>query len=476
MRHEGGPPINPFRSVGARLSLALAVVVAAALGIVYVALVPTLERRLVGAKVAQLRRAAPGLRQQLAADELAPEDFVTNAAASANARVVIFELLTESPRALSVFADSLGGRNSSDVASDPIALGASTSDAPRSGTVNRGEERYAEAAVPVTPAGSVLLLTSSLHDTLAEVNLVQRRLIFAGVIALMASVGLGFGAASVFARRIRRLERAVDRIAGGDFSEPVADRGRDELGQLAQAFERMRGRLAQLDDARRAFIANASHELRTPLFSLGGFLELLQDEELDEETRREFLATMSEQVVRLTKLATDLLDLSRLDAGRLRVEREEVELGPLAQLLAEEFSAVARAGGHPLEAIVEEEAIALADPQRALQIGRVLLENALKHTPAETAVRVVVRAPAELAVEDDGQGIPSEQAAQVFERFTRLDGAHASGSGLGLAIARELAALMGGSIRLESEPGRTAFTLVLPVASATPRDRVELPA
>jgi two-component system, OmpR family, sensor kinase len=476
VRHEGGPPINPFRSVGARLSLALAVVVAAALGIVYIALVPTLERRLVGAKVAQLKRAAPGLRQQLAADELAPEDFVTNAAASANARVVIFEPLTESPRALSVFADSLGGRNSSDVANDRIALAASMGDGPRSGTVDRGEERYAEAAVPVTPTGSVLLLTSSLHDTLAEVNLVQRRLIFAGVIALMASVGLGFGAASVFARRIRRLERAADRIAGGDFTEPVVDRGRDELGQLAQAFERMRGRLAQLDDARRAFIANASHELRTPLFSLGGFLELLQDEELDEETRREFLATMSEQVVRLTKLATDLLDLSRLDAGRLRVEREEVELGPLAQLLAEEFSAVARAGGHPLEAIVEEEAIALADPQRALQIGRVLLENALKHTPPETAVRLVVRAPAELTVEDDGLGIPPEQRAQVFERFTRLDGAHASGSGLGLAIARELAALMGGSIRLESEPGRTAFTLVLPVASAAPRDRVELPA
>ena len=90
----------------------------------------------------------------------------------------------------------------------------------------------------------------------------------------------------------------------------------------------MRVRLAQLDHARREFIANASHELRTPLFSLGGFLELLDDEELDEATRREFLESMREQVERLTKLATDLLDLSRLDAGRLRVEHEPVELGP----------------------------------------------------------------------------------------------------------------------------------------------------
>src|SRR5204863_8094129 len=124
------------------------------------------------------------------------------------------------------------------------------------------------------------------------------------------------------ARRIRRLEAAAERIAAGDLDAPVHDEGRDELGELAAAFERMRRRLAQLDDARRAFIANASHELRTPLFSLGGFLELLDDEELDEATRAEFIATMSEQVERLTRLAADLLDLSRIDSGRVRIERE----------------------------------------------------------------------------------------------------------------------------------------------------------
>jgi signal transduction histidine kinase len=457
--------MNPLRSVGARLSLALAVVVAAALGIVYVALVPTLERRLVNAKLTELRHAAPGLRAQLAAAELAPEDFVTNAQASVNARVVLFTPLADSPRTLNVFADSLQGRNASDVENDPIALAASKALEPRSGTVSRGDERSAEAAVPVHTDGSVLLLQSSLHDTLSDVHLVQRRLIVAGLIALAASVALGFGAASAFARRIRRLERAADRIAGGDFSEPVVDRGADELGELARAFERMRGQLARLDDARRAFIANASHELRTPIFSLGGFLELLQDEDLDEATRVEFLQTMNEQVVRLTKLATDLLDLSRLDAGRLRIEPEPVDLASLAEVLAEEFSAVARADRHPLELVVEDEATAFADPERALQIGRVLVENALKHTPPGTPVRIVVRSPAELEVEDSGPGIPSERTVEVFERFTRLEGARASGSGLGLAIARELATLMGGSIRLDSGNGRTRFTLVLPVAT-----------
>ena len=92
------------------------------------------------------------------------------------------------------------------------------------------------------------------------------------------------------ARRISRLERAADRIAEGAFDEPVADRGDDELGQLAASFDRMRVQLAQLDTARKEFVANASHELRTPLFSLAGFLELMADEDLDEATRREFLA------------------------------------------------------------------------------------------------------------------------------------------------------------------------------------------
>src|SRR5439155_11321460 len=125
-----------------------------------------------------------------------------------------------------------------------------------------------------TSAGSVLLLSASLHDSLGNVHLVQRRLLIAGGVALLLSLAVGYGGAWIFARRIRRLERAADRIASGRFDEPVADTGGDELGELAVAFERMRVRLAQLDDARREFVANASHELRTPLFSLAGFLEL----------------------------------------------------------------------------------------------------------------------------------------------------------------------------------------------------------
>src|SRR5207249_8373081 len=113
------------------------------------------------------------------------------------------------------------------------------------------------------------------------------------------------------------------------------------------AFENMRQRLSQLERARREFIGNASHELRTPLFSLRGFIELLTDEDLDEPTRSEFLQTMGEQVDRLQRLAEDLLDLTRLDAGRMHIERRLVDLAELAQDLHEEFRAVALANQHP---------------------------------------------------------------------------------------------------------------------------------
>ena len=452
--------MNPFRSVGARLTLALALLVAGALGVVYAIVVPSLERNLVGAKITQLRKAAPAVWRQLPGPTgplaLWP-DSLESVSASANARVTVFQVLSANPPSLSVFQDS-NGVTSSDVQNDPIAQKAFVTQKLATGTVTRNEARWAEAALPF--GNYVLLLSAPLHDSLGNVSLVQRRVLAAGLLALVAALLIGYGAATVFARRIRRLERAAERIAGGDFDEPVDVSGSDELAELAVAFERMRVQLAQLDSARRAFIANASHELRTPIFSLAGFLELLTDEELDEPTRREFLGTMRGQVDRLSKLTVDLLDLSRLDAGRLRVEREPVDMARIAQDLAGEFAAVAQTSGHPLEAVPDGEALALADQQRALQIGRILIDNALVHTPEGTPVTVRAATRLDsvvLSVEDAGPGIPPEAAERVFERFFRADGPRAAGSGLGLAIASELATLMGGRIELDSKPGLTSF-------------------
>ncbi len=459
--------MNPFRSVGGRLGIALALLVAGALGLADLIVVPTLERNLVDGKVNQLAEAAPRVGRQVENSEsFELDDTLQSASASSNARIVYFTPINFNPPKLSVYDES-PSLPAADVEDDPLALRAFTLDRAVSGTVSSRGQRFAEAAHPL-PGGAVVLLRSSLHDSLRSVALVRRRLLIAGLIALAASLLVGYLAAAVFARRIRRLERAADRIAGGDFGEPVVDGGSDELGQLAAAFERMRLRLAQLEHARREFIANASHELRTPLFSLGGFVELMEEDDVDPATQAEFLAAMREQIDRLTRLATDLLDLSRLDTGRLRVEREPFDLTVLAHTLGSEFHARARSSGHDLQVVAEDEAPAIGDEGRALQIGRLLLENALVHSPSGTSIRVGTgwrSGSVALAVEDEGPGIAPEHAPHVFERFYRAEGSVASGSGLGLAIARELAELMGGSVELQSVAERTIFTLVLPRAT-----------
>ncbi len=447
-----------------KLALALLAIVGGALTVAYAIVIPTLRDSLTDAKLDQLEDDASGWATRL------PQSFLwgtylQDASYALDARVVVYYVLSPKPATLSVAEDSREAAR--DVADDPIAQRATETGRVARGTVTRGDHRYAEVAFALGTPGPIVLVSAALDDQEASLELIERRLLGAALAALLIALVLGYAAASVHARRIRRLERAAERIAAGQFDEPVMDDSDDELGELARGFDRMRVQLAQLDTARKEFIANASHELRTPLFSLGGFLELMTDEELDEATRTEFLVTMREQVDRLAKLATDLLDLSRVDAGRLRVAVEQVELADTARTLVEELRGLAETSGHPLELEIDDEVLGYGDEERVLQIGRALAGNALAHTPPGTRVRVRVLqrwGKAVLAVEDDGPGIPAEHLEHVFERFYRVEGGLASGSGLGLAIARELAELMNGTVTLESRPGRTVFSLELEMA------------
>jgi signal transduction histidine kinase len=466
-----------LRTVGVKLSLALIALVAGALAIVYFAVVPSLENRLVDGRMSQLERTADAIIADYLRETLEPDfvmrDFVSAESQVRGVRVTIYTYFNETPVFLTPVGESRPTGQSDE--QDPVAVRAAERRRTANGIVTRNGSQVAKVAVPFEGA-FVLLVSAPLDDTLENVSLVRERLIVAGLLALLAAALVGFLLSRIFARRIHRLERAAERIAGGRFDEPVVDKSEDELGQLALAFDRMREQLAALERARREFIANASHELRTPIFALGGHIELLTDEDVDEATRREFLGEMRLQVERLTKLATGLLDLSRLDAGRLHVEMAPVNLGEIAESLISEFAAVGRGHDHPLAADVSEAAVALADEERVRQIGRILVENAILHTPPGTEVRLTAGerdGGVELKVEDNGPGIREDDQEHVFERFYRCDGVITSGSGLGLAIAQELAAVMGGRIRLDSRPGRTTFSLRLP-ASPTRRDEREV--
>jgi signal transduction histidine kinase len=465
--------VNPFRTVGGRLALALLVVVGGSLAIVYLIVVPLYRSSLVDSRLKDLRHRVEAIadKPRSANGEVFPSStWIEDEAipAADGARVVLFG----APPLVEPVADSNGG-TSRDVEHDPLARRAAASRGIVSAAVNRDGSTYAEAAVSLK--GPVLLLATPLHNDLASVSVVRSRVLLAASLATAFSIAVGYVLATLFARRIKRLEVAAERIAGGRFDEPVVDAAPDELGQLARAFDRMRLRLATLDRARGEFIANASHELRTPLFSLAGFLELLDTADVDEATRDEFLGEMRAQVERLTKLATDLLDLSRIDAGRLAVDDDDIDLGLIADVLATELGPRASTAGRRLELDAVGPVHARGDEARVLQIGRILADNAIVHTPPGTTVTIASRfvsGQATLSVSDDGPGIPDESRDAVFDRFVRLGGTVASGSGLGLAIAREIAELMGGSIELRSRPGSTRFTLVLTADAAVPEPAV----
>lgn len=288
-------------------------------------------------------------------------------------------------------------------------------------------------------------------------------ILIGALIALGLAVGIGVYFAQLVAKRVDRIDEAARAIADGDFAARIPVDYSGQLGQLARTFNEMQRRLAELDSARKQFIANASHELRTPIFSLGGFVELLEEEEPSPEERAEFMRTMRQQIERLTKLTSDLLNLSQLDAGGVELESRTVDLSAMAREVAREFGPRADRRGSRLELRTPERpVIALGDPERVRQIIRILLDNALVHTPEGASVTVTtysVNHRAELTVSDDGAGIPQRVQKRIFERFYTADSA--GGSGLGLAIARELAQRMHGRMAISSSRRFTAFTLDL---------------
>src|SRR5690349_15237147 len=320
----------------------------------------------------------------------------------------------------------------------------------------------------------IYVYTVAIGGAASGIDSVKGQIVLAGLLSIVIAAGIGSYYARVASTNIRRLQDAARKVADGNFETPIPISAAGQLGQLARTFNEMQRRLSELDSARKQFIANASHELRTPIFSLGGFVELLEDEDPSPEERAEFVRTMRQQIERLTKLTTDLLDLSQLDAGAVVMRASTVDLSALAREVTREFGARADLRGSRLELRTpEQSAIALGDPDRVRQIIRILLDNALTHTPEGTDVTVTTYSAngrAELTVSDAGSGIPQRAQKRIFERFYTAD--KAGGSGLGLAIATELAQRMKGEITISSSRRFTAFTLDLPPgprAVAAPR-------
>ncbi|GII24933.1 HAMP domain-containing sensor histidine kinase [Planosporangium mesophilum] len=276
------------------------------------------------------------------------------------------------------------------------------------------------------------------------------------VVALVTSQALANGMTAP----LREMTAAARAMARGDYSRRVRATSRDEVGQLAAAFNQMAADLASADQQRRELIANVSHELRTPISALRAVLENIVDGVAapDPATLRTALA----QTERLGRLITELLDLSRIDAGVLALDLEEFAVADLfADVVAEaEVAAGARDRkiGFRIE-VVPADLTVHADRERLHQVVVNLLDNAVRHGPADGTVTVRGFAePAGVVIEvaDEGPGIPAEERERVFERFTRGGRSTGGGTGLGLAIARWMVELHHGGISVadaEDPPG-----------------------
>jgi signal transduction histidine kinase len=264
---------------------------------------------------------------------------------------------------------------------------------------------------------------------------------------------------------IERLRQASSELAQGDLGVRAIERGPRELTELGRAFNGMAESIERLFDARRQLVAWASHDLRTPLASARAMLEAVEDGLAQPE---EYLPAIHDQLRILSSMVDDLFELSRIDAGVLTLELRETALPGLVERCVRGLEADARSKGVRLVTRWDAQPPPVrCAPEKVERILHNLLANALRHTPDDGSVAVVVDAKAQVvtvAVEDSGSGLSDETVLRMFDHFWRADPSRGTdGSGLGLAIAQGLVEAQGGRIWAENRPeggARVAFTLL----------------
>ncbi|MGH2444808.1 MAG: ATP-binding protein [Candidatus Limnocylindria bacterium] len=336
-------------------------------------------------------------------------------------------------------------------------------------------------------SGADLTITISDPYTSREATTAQIRsaIIGAGLLALAVAVILGVVAARRVTAPIHRLRGVAGRVGQGQLDERATASGVLEVDELAVQFnvmaDRLAGTLRMLEadrDRLREFVADVSHELRTPIAALRMYTELQRDGEVDEATRHEFLERSTEQIGRLEWLSTNLLDLSRIDAGIFPLDVRTGDLRDPIQATVQALSEVAVTRDIGLESFVPAEPVELHfDRERVIQLLTNLVGNALKFTPRDGVVSVHLEetdAGATIEVRDTGAGIPPDELPRVFDRFyrgTNTGDARASGSGLGLAIVRSIVEMHGGEIDIASVVGEgTVIRISLPRVDAESGD------
>ena len=288
---------------------------------------------------------------------------------------------------------------------------------------------------------------------------------FIGAVVLVLSLFLSMA----LGKKIGNLLTAIRQVREGAYSHRAQISGRDEIAQIGQEFNSLTDRLQTTENARRRFVSDASHELKTPLAAIRLLTDsILQTDNIDPETTREFVADIGQEAERLSRITEDLLRLTRLDNSILDPP-VTVDVLPVLEQVMRMMSLVAQEKGTELTYRAEGTCTMLATRDEIHQIIYNLTDNAVKYTPPGSTVQVSLFREGDqvvLTVEDNGAGIPEEDLPRIFERFYRVDKARsraAGGTGLGLAIVRDTVEKRGGTVEAANRPGGGAvFTVRWP--------------
>ncbi len=330
-------------------------------------------------------------------------------------------------------------------------------------------------ALPIlTPWGQVgtLYLDLPRRGSFEEAFLssVRRSVIWAALLAAGAGIALTFWLSRRILRPIQALTAAARKMQEGDLDQRVTVSAKDEIGELARAFNAMASGLKRQEELRRQMVTDVAHELRTPLANISAYLEALRDGLV--KPTPSTISSLYEEAQLLKRLVDDLQDLGLAEARQLTLRRQPVALQDLVQTAANSIRSQAEAKGLNLKIALEDGLpLVEVDPQRIRQVLINLLKNAVNHTPKGGEIAVSATRQErwiKVKVRDTGEGIPPEDLPYIFERFYRADRSRSratGGAGLGLTIARHLVEAHGGQIWAESAPGKgTTIHFTIPVA------------
>ena len=336
-----------------------------------------------------------------------------------------------------------------------------------------GDAFVSRGAIPVMFGGDItgcVYMVEIDSEQAALLTSIQNNAVRTSVITVLVSLILYIVFGLVVIRKNESLLQSIRRVQDGDYEHRVEVKGKDEFAVLANEFNALTDRLQQTEQLRRQFVSDASHELRTPLAAMRLLSDSILQNDMDQDTIREFVQDISGEADRLTRMTSKLLNLTALDSRQFTpTETEPVNLGECCKKAVRMLGPYAKEMGAEIEQSSEENCCVMAREDDIFQLVLNLAENGVKYSQEGGQVRLIAYSQgstAILIVEDNGVGIPENELDRIFQRFYRVDKARsreAGGTGLGLAIVRETAEKFGGTVTAANRPqGGARFTVQFP--------------